>query len=200
MENSKKYTNKKYTSNERSDNTEDNENDPIKNDRLDDAENKQGINQNNSDTDNSIHDDKVSNRKNLSPDIGTKLADARANAGYTQASAAEKVGVTRLTMCKYENNKSQPTFKKIQEMCDLYSISMEQLFSNNDNSKDTKEKDNTYLNENLNNALLDQLIDKFIAGLTYEGVLAENSVTDEMKFRLRSLAIRYFKKIQKTKK
>lgn len=60
-------------------------------------------------------------------DIGMKLKNARMNAGLTQESIAEKIGVSRQTISNWENNKSYPDIISVIHLSDLYSISLDEL-------------------------------------------------------------------------
>lgn len=124
--------------------------------------------------------------------VGLKLAKARTKKGYSQRSVAEKLGLTRLTISKYEHNESQPSFQTLQTMCHLYEIPIWELFSTPD---DLATVTNKYLDDELKNALLDQIIDS----LVYEGVLSEKRITDDMKKRLKATVSRKIKKLQKEK-
>ena len=60
-------------------------------------------------------------------EIGSKIRNARNEAGFTQEKAAEKLGVTRQTISNWENNKSYPDIISVIKMSDLYSISLDSL-------------------------------------------------------------------------
>ena len=55
------------------------------------------------------------------------LAAARKNAGLSQKEAAEKLGVSNKTLCKWENYKSYPGVNMIPKICDLYGIPYDQI-------------------------------------------------------------------------
>lgn len=50
------------------------------------------------------------------------LAAARTNAGLSQKSAAEQLGVTGKTLCNWENGKSFPDQPMIEKICALYQV------------------------------------------------------------------------------
>ena len=56
------------------------------------------------------------------------LKAARVNAGYTQKSASQRLGVNRLTLRNWEQGRTQPTIPKFAEMCRLYNTSWDDIF------------------------------------------------------------------------
>lgn len=72
-------------------------------------------------------------------EIGSKIRNARNEAGLTQEKAAEELGVTRQTISNWENNKSYPDIISVIKMSDLYSISLDSLL------KEDKDMKSTYL-------------------------------------------------------
>lgn len=72
-------------------------------------------------------------------EIGSKIRNARNEAGLTQEKAAEELGVTRQTISNWENNKSYPDIISVVKMSDLYSISLDALL------KEDKDMKSTYL-------------------------------------------------------
>ena len=56
------------------------------------------------------------------------LKAARVNAGYTQKSASQRLGVNRLTLRNWEQGRTQPTIPKFAEMCRLYNTSRDDIF------------------------------------------------------------------------
>lgn len=72
-------------------------------------------------------------------EIGSKIKNARNEAGYTQERAAEALGVSRQTISNWENEKSYPDIVSVIKMSDLYSVSLDHLL------KEEKEMKDTYL-------------------------------------------------------
>lgn len=60
-------------------------------------------------------------------DIGQKLKTARSQAGLTQETAAEAVGVSRQTISNWENNRSYPDIVSVLRLSDLYEVSLDGL-------------------------------------------------------------------------
>lgn len=56
------------------------------------------------------------------------LKAARVNAGYTQKSASQRLGVNRLTLRNWEQGRTEPTISKFNEMCRLYGTSRDDIF------------------------------------------------------------------------
>ena len=74
--------------------------------------------------------------------IGDKLLELRKKKGYSQEEAADKLGVTRQTISKWETEQSSPDFDKIVPICELYDISTEELLRGiKTESTDSVEKD-----------------------------------------------------------
>jgi transcriptional regulator with XRE-family HTH domain len=55
------------------------------------------------------------------------LAAARVNAGFTQKEVADMLDVSNKTICNWENGKSFPSPKQIDMLCELYSISYDNI-------------------------------------------------------------------------
>lgn len=72
-------------------------------------------------------------------EIGSKIKNARKEAGYTQERAAEALNVSRQTISNWENEKSYPDIISVIKMSDLYSVSLDHLL------KEEKEVKKTYM-------------------------------------------------------
>lgn len=53
---------------------------------------------------------------------------ARVNAGLTQKDAAERLGVTPLSLNRWENGKVIPNFAIVRKMAELYEIPLDNLY------------------------------------------------------------------------
>lgn len=62
--------------------------------------------------------------------IGQKLSDLRKKKGLSQEEVADKLGVTRQTISKWETDQSTPDFDKIIPICELYGLSADELLGN----------------------------------------------------------------------
>lgn len=60
--------------------------------------------------------------------INEKLYELRKSAHFSQEETAEKLGVTRQTISKWETGESSPDIDKILPICELYNITTEELF------------------------------------------------------------------------
>lgn len=58
------------------------------------------------------------------------LKAARVNAGYLQREVAHEIGVSIETIKNWENNKTSPTADRLQDLCDLYGVRMDDIFFN----------------------------------------------------------------------
>lgn len=98
-------------------------------------------------------------------DIGTKLKNARNEAGITQEHAAEVLGVSRQTISNWENEKTYPDIVSVIRMSELYSVSIDRLLKGKEN-EDMKEYIE-YLGESTNTVLSKTKLSKLILILTY---------------------------------
>ena len=73
--------------------------------------------------------------------LGERLLGYRTNIGISQEKLAEKIGVSRQTISKWETNQSTPEFDKILPLCEVLGITTEELI------KGEKEEKNAELEE-----------------------------------------------------
>lgn len=59
--------------------------------------------------------------------IKLTLTAARVNKKMTQQQAAEKIGICRETLINWESGKTFPDAHKLQTLCDLYDIPMNNI-------------------------------------------------------------------------
>lgn len=62
-----------------------------------------------------------------SENVKLTLKAARINAGLTQEQVREKTGVARSTLKNWENGKNLPRLDKLQKVCTLYGIPIEEI-------------------------------------------------------------------------
>lgn len=55
------------------------------------------------------------------------LAAARVNRGYTQAAAAQELGIAKETLSKWESGKTMPNTKYLPRICELYGVGIDDL-------------------------------------------------------------------------
>lgn len=65
--------------------------------------------------------------------IKLTLKAARVNAGFTQKEAANKLGISNATMCKWEQGLSMPNIQQVQQICELYGVSYDNIIFLTDN-------------------------------------------------------------------
>lgn len=97
--------------------------------------------------------------------IGTKLNNARKESGLTQEQVAESLGVSRQSISNWENERTYPDIISVVKLSDLYSVSLDYLLKNKEETKMT-----TYLNyleESTNVVKSKQKLSKIILGATY---------------------------------
>ena len=56
---------------------------------------------------------------------GKRISQLRKLKGFTQESLAEKIGVSRQTVFKWESDAMQPTFDKMQALCSVFGVDVE---------------------------------------------------------------------------
>ncbi len=66
----------------------------------------------------------------MSLQLGTKLADLRKRNGFSQEALAEKMGVSRQAVSKWERGESNPDTDTLIELANLYSVSLDVLVGN----------------------------------------------------------------------
>ena len=93
-------------------------------------------------------------------EIGQKLKSARVEAGLTQETVAEKIGVSRQTISNWENNRYYPDIISVISLSDLYSISLDELL------KEDK-KMIQYLEESTDVVKSRQKVSKLILSISY---------------------------------
>ncbi|MCI9365372.1 MAG: helix-turn-helix domain-containing protein [Clostridia bacterium] len=84
--------------------------------------------------------------------LGERLLEYRTNAKLSQDALAEKIGVTRQTISKWETDQSTPEFNKILPLCELYGITTDELIKgeNKKVQEDIKEENVISYNEKRN--------------------------------------------------
>ena len=73
--------------------------------------------------------------------LGNRLYNLRKNKNISQEEAAEKLGVTRQTISKWETDQSLPDFDKILPLCVLYEITTDELLTGNKKEKEEKKEE-----------------------------------------------------------
>ncbi len=79
----------------------------------------------------------------MSLQLGTKLADLRKKNGYSQEALAEKMGVSRQAVSKWERGESSPDTDTLIELARLYSVSLDTLVGN-ENVEEEKGKKHSH--------------------------------------------------------
>ena len=74
-------------------------------------------------------------------DLGNKLIELRKSKNLSQEEVADKLGVTRQTVSKWETNQSTPDFDKIVPLCELYGISPNELVIGKKEEPTTEQKE-----------------------------------------------------------
>lgn len=59
--------------------------------------------------------------------LGTSLNDARKNSGLTQKEVAERLGVSRQTISKWELDETLPDIRQSKRLAELYHVSLDEL-------------------------------------------------------------------------
>ncbi len=80
--------------------------------------------------------------------IGKKLYDLRKQSGFTQDYVAEKLGVSAQAVSKWENDIACPDIMTLPKIAELYSITIDELFKNEEVQSNVKFEKTEKVNEN----------------------------------------------------
>lgn len=80
--------------------------------------------------------------------IGKKLYDLRKQSGFTQDYVAEKLGVSAQAVSKWENDIACPDIMTLPNIAELYGITIDELFKNDDVQSNAKYEKTETINEN----------------------------------------------------
>ena len=80
--------------------------------------------------------------------LGERLLGYRTNIGISQEKLAEKIGVSRQTISKWETNQSTPDFDKILPLCEVLGITTEELIKGEKEVKNAELEEIKQENEN----------------------------------------------------
>ena len=89
--------------------------------------------------------------------IGKFIANLRKEKNMTQQELAKKLGVTDRAISKWENGRGLPDYSLLQDLCDVLSISINELFSG---EKISKEDYETKAEENMSKLINDNYSEK----------------------------------------
>ena len=103
-------------------------------------------------------------------DIGAKIKEARATAQLTQEQSAEALGISRQTLSNWENNKTYPDIISVIKMSDLYSVSLDRLLKDTEDTKISNYID--YLEESTNTVKNHKKLSQIVLISTYLGIWA----------------------------
>ncbi len=78
--------------------------------------------------------------------FGQKLKKMRLDANLTQKELAEKMNVSFQTISKWESEINEPDMQSIRDLAKIFNVSIEYLFSENEEVIKNKENENTYKN------------------------------------------------------
>lgn len=71
--------------------------------------------------------------------LGNNLFQARKRAGLSQEQVAEKLGVSRQTISKWETDESVPDIYQSKKLAKIYSLTLDELIEFDLNQKDIEE-------------------------------------------------------------
>ena len=72
--------------------------------------------------------------------LGNRLYSARKKRGLSQEKVAEKLGVSRQTISKWETNETLPDIDQFKRLADLYAMSLDELVTFHPEEKEIQEK------------------------------------------------------------
>ncbi len=79
--------------------------------------------------------------------IGKKLCDLRKQSGFTQDYVAEKLGVSAQAVSKWENDIACPDIMTLPKIAELYGITIDELFKNEEVQSNVKYEKTEKVNE-----------------------------------------------------
>lgn len=77
-------------------------------------------------------------RKQSTIKIGEILKKLRKSNGYTQEKMAEEIGVSTRYISEIEKDRSKPTYEILIKICNLYNVTLDQIFSKQLKVKENK--------------------------------------------------------------
>lgn len=80
--------------------------------------------------------------------IGKKLHELRKQSGFTQDYVAEKLGVSAQAVSKWENDIACPDIMTLPKIAELYGITIDELFKNEEVQSNVKYEKTEKVNEN----------------------------------------------------
>ncbi len=80
--------------------------------------------------------------------IGKKLYDLRKQSGFTQDYVAEKLGVSAQAVSKWENDIACPDIMTLPNIAELYGITIDELFKNDEVQSNVKFEKPEQINQN----------------------------------------------------
>lgn len=80
--------------------------------------------------------------------IGKKLYDLRKQSGFTQDYVAERLGVSAQAVSKWENDIACPDIMTLPNIAELYGITIDELFKNEEVQSNVKYEKTEKVNEN----------------------------------------------------
>lgn len=80
--------------------------------------------------------------------IGKKLYDLRKQSGFTQDYVAEKLGVSAQAVSKWENDIACPDIMTLPKIAEIYGITIDELFKNEEVQSKVKYEKTEKVNEN----------------------------------------------------
>ena len=81
--------------------------------------------------------------------IGKKLHELRKQSGFTQDYVAEKLGVSAQAVSKWENDIACPDIMTLPNIAELYGITIDELFKNEEVQSNVKYEKTEKVNEKL---------------------------------------------------
>ena len=83
-------------------------------------------------------------------ELGNRLAELRKEHGYSQEELADKLGVSRQAISKWERGEASPDTDNLIELAKIYDISLDELLGLNKNNNDKKKDSKINININAN--------------------------------------------------
>lgn len=112
--------------------------------------------------------------------FGQRLKELRLSNGYTQATLADKIGVSEKTIGTWERGTREPSMETTVKLADIFDVTLDYLYGRNQTPQWATKKDSLDLKDYIEGNL--------VSGMTYDG----ENLTDDENERVKLAMIQVF--------